>query len=96
MQNAVQKACQPWCLGLLFRKARALRNSDETKKIRCNFAPLCYSLLMQDDFTTQVQSDEFASEWEAMRNAADFVAEFNAYLDEMEKKYWQEIGNRGN
>ena len=51
---------------------------------------------MQDHFDTQIQSDEFASEWEAIRQSAEFVAEFNAYLDEMEKKYWQEINNRGN
>ncbi len=49
----------------------------------------CYSFLMQansiitDDFNTQIQSDEFASE-------------FEAWLDAQEMKYWQEIDARGN
>jgi hypothetical protein len=48
----------------------------------------CYSLSMQantinDDFNTQIQSDEFASEYEA-------------YLDEQEKNYWREIDAQGN
>lgn len=67
-----------------------------SQKNRCTLARLCYSFFMQDHFDTQIQSDEFASEWEAIRQSADFVAEFNAYLDEMEKKYWQEVENRGN
>ena len=50
--------------------------------------PCCYSLPMQansiiDDFNTQIQSDEFASE-------------FEAWLDAQELKYWQEIDARGN
>ncbi len=49
---------------------------------------LCYSLPMQantitDDFNTQIQSDEFASEYEA-------------YIDEQEKNYWRQIDARGN
>ena len=49
---------------------------------------LRYSLPMQantitDDFNTQIQSDEFASE-------------FEAWLDAQELKYWQEIDARGN
>jgi hypothetical protein len=36
-----------------------------------------------DDFNTQTQSDEFASE-------------FNAWLDEQELKYWQEMDTRSN
>jgi len=39
--------------------------------------------IINDDFTATIQSDEFASEYEA-------------YLDEMEKKYWREIDARGN
>ena len=48
-----------------------------------------YSLLMQansiitDDFNTQIQSDEFASE-------------YNAWLDEQELQYWREIDAKGN
>ncbi len=59
------------------------------QKNRCTFASCCYSFLMQansiinDDFNTQIQSDEFASE-------------FEAWLDEQEMKYWQEIDARGN
>jgi hypothetical protein len=55
----------------------------------CAVLWLCYSLPMQansiinDDFNTQIQSDEFASEYEA-------------YLDEQEKNYWREIDARGN
>jgi hypothetical protein len=51
--------------------------------------PCCYSLPMQanslinDDFNTQIQSDEFASEYEA-------------WLDAQELKYWQEIDAKGN
>ena len=51
---------------------------------------------MQDHFDTQIQSDEFASEWEQIKRSSEFVSEFEAYLDEMEKKHWQEIENRGN
>lgn len=43
-----------------------------------------------DDFITTAQSDEMASEWE------QHVADFNAYLDEQEQKYWQQIGARSN
>jgi hypothetical protein len=39
--------------------------------------------IITDDFNTQIQSDEFASE-------------FNAWLDEQELKYWQDIDARGN
>ena len=59
------------------------------QKNRCTRAPLCYSLPMQansiitDDFNTQIQSDEFATEYEA-------------YLDDQEKNYWREIDARGN
>jgi len=58
------------------------------QKKSCILRAPCYSLLMQantitDDFNTQIQSDEFASE-------------FNAWLDEQEMKYWQEIDARGN
>ena len=55
----------------------------------CAVLVLCYSLPMQansiitDDFNTQIQSDEFASEYEA-------------WLDEQEKNYWREIDARGN
>jgi hypothetical protein len=51
--------------------------------------PCCYSLPMQvnsiinDDFNTQIQSDEFASEYEA-------------WLDEQEKNHWREIDARSN
>ena len=57
---------------------------------------LCYSLLMQDHFDTQIQSDEFASEWEQIKRSSEFVSEFEAWLDEQELKYWQEIDARGN
>jgi hypothetical protein len=59
------------------------------KKKSCILRAPCYSFFMQansiitDDFNTQIQSDEFASEYEA-------------YLDEQEKNYWREIGARGN
>ncbi len=58
------------------------------QKNRCTSMPFCYSLPMQantitDDFNTQIQSDEFASE-------------FEAWLDEQEKNYWREIDARGN
>ena len=58
------------------------------QKNRCTLAPRCYSLPMQatsitDDFNTQIQSDEFASE-------------FNAWLDDQELKYWQEMDARAN
>ena len=58
------------------------------QKKSCILRVLRYSLLMQantitDDFNTQIQSDEFASEYEA-------------WLDAQELKYWQEIDARGN
>jgi hypothetical protein len=58
------------------------------QKKSCILRALCYSLPMQantitDDFNTQIQSDEFASEYEA-------------YLDEQEKNYWREIDAKGN
>lgn len=58
------------------------------QKNRCTLAPCCYSLPMQantitDDFNTQIQSDEFASE-------------FEAWLDEQEMKHWQEMDARAN
>ena len=39
--------------------------------------------IITDDFNTQIQSDEFASE-------------FNAWLDEQEMKYWQEMDANAN
>ena len=39
--------------------------------------------IINDDFNTQIQSDEFASE-------------FEAWLDEQEMKYWQDIDARAN
>lgn len=51
---------------------------------------------MNDDFTSEIQSDEFASEWEQMQKSLEFVNEFNAYLDEMEKKYWEKIDAQAN
>ena len=59
------------------------------QKNPCGLHTLCYSLPMQansiitDDFNTQIQSDEFASE-------------FEAWLDAQELKYWQEIDAKGN
>ena len=58
------------------------------QKKSCIMRAPCYSLPMQantitDDFNTQPQSDEFASEYEA-------------YLDEQEKNYWRQIDARGN
>ena len=59
------------------------------KKNRCSLARLWYSHIMQansiitDDFTATIQSDEFASE-------------FEAWLDEQEKNYWREIEAQGN
>ena len=59
------------------------------QKNRCTLTPRCYSLPMQansiitDDFNTQIQSDEFASEYEA-------------WLDAQEMQYWQDIDARGN
>jgi hypothetical protein len=58
------------------------------QKNRCTLIPCCYSLPMQantitDDFNTQIQSDEFASEYEA-------------WLDEQEQKHWREIDARSN
>lgn len=59
-----------------------------SQKNPCALRVLCYFLGMQassinDDFNTQIQSDEFASE-------------FEAWLDAQELKYWQEIDARGN
>ncbi len=65
------------------------KNFLKKEKNRCTLRAWCYSFLMQansiinDDFNTQIQSDEFASEYEA-------------YLDEQEKNYWREIDKRGN
>jgi hypothetical protein len=59
------------------------------QKKRCTLHAPCYSLPMQanslitDDFNTQIQSDEFASEYEA-------------WLEEQEKNHWREIEARGN
>jgi hypothetical protein len=59
------------------------------KKKSCILRAPCYSFSMQansiinDDFNTQIQSDEFASE-------------YNAWLDEQELQYWREIDARGN
>jgi len=58
------------------------------QKKSCIMRAWCYSLPMQantitDDFNTQIQSDEFASEYEA-------------YIDEQEKNYWRQIDARGN
>jgi hypothetical protein len=81
-KNATQELCQ--------------RTASSRKKIyfysqkkSCAVRVVCYSLPMQanslitDDFNTQIQSDEFASE-------------FEAWLDEQEKNYWREIDARGN
>ena len=83
---------------MLFRKRANMRKKifQKCKKNRCTLAPFCYSLFMQDHFDTQIQSDEFASEWEQIKRSSEFVSEFEADLDEMEKKHWQEIENRGN
>ena len=59
------------------------------QKNPCGLHTPCYSLPMQansiinDDFNTEIQSDEFASEYEA-------------WLDAQELKYWQEIEAKGN
>jgi hypothetical protein len=59
------------------------------QKNRCTIIRPWYSYIMQansiinDDFNTQIQSDEFATEYEA-------------YLDEQEKNYWREIEAKGN
>jgi len=59
------------------------------QKKSCILPCLCYSFFMQatsiitDDFNTQIQSDEFASE-------------YDQWLDEQEKNYWREIDSRGN
>jgi hypothetical protein len=77
-QTSVQEACQ-----------RPKKKFSKRKKIHCIKPRLCYSLLMQansiitDDFNTQIQSDEFASE-------------YDAWLDDQELKYWREIDARGN
>jgi hypothetical protein len=39
--------------------------------------------IITDDFNTQIQSDEFASE-------------YDAWLDEQEKNHWREIDARSN
>jgi len=41
------------------------------------------SSIITDDFTATIQSDEFATE-------------FEAWLDEQEKNYWREIEAQGN
>lgn len=61
-----------------------------------NFLVMQANSIITDDFNTQIQSDEFASEWEQIKLSSEFVSEFETYLDEMEKKYWQDISNRGN
>jgi hypothetical protein len=82
MQGAAQEPCQPT---LSSRK----KIYFYSQKKSCAVLVLCYSFLMQassiinDDFNAQIQSDEFASEYEA-------------YLDEQEKNYWREIDARGN
>ena len=59
------------------------------QKKSCILRVPCYSFLMQansiinDDFNTEIQSDEFASE-------------YNAWLDEQELQYWREIDAKGN
>jgi len=84
MQSAVQEPCQ--LVKLFFVNKNTFQKK---KKIHCILRVLCYSLSMQansiitDDFNTQIQSDEFASE-------------FEAWLDEQELKYWQEIDAKGN
>ena len=52
-------------------------------RVRCYSLPMQANSLINDDFNTQIQSDEFASE-------------FEAWLDEQELKYWQDIDARGN
>lgn len=67
------------------------------EKTCCNLGLSCYSLFMQNDFTTQMQSDEFASEWEKMRWLAIFEPEsLDDYMHELEKKYWLEISANSN
>jgi hypothetical protein len=67
----------------------AKKNFLKMQKKSCILRVPCYSFFMQansiitDDFNTQIQSDEFASEYEA-------------WLDAQEMKYWQEIDARGN
>ena len=62
---------------------------SKNAKNHCTLALPCYSFSMNatsiinDDFNTQIQSDEFASEYEA-------------WLDAQELKYWQEIDAKGN
>jgi hypothetical protein len=83
-QNTIQEPCQ------LVKLFSVNKNTFQNrKKIHCIVPCLRYSLPMQanslitDDFNTQIQSDEFASEYEA-------------WLDSQELKYWQEIDARGN
>ena len=84
MQSAVQEPCQ--LVKLFFVNKNTFQKK---KKNHCILRVLCYSLSMQansiitDDFNTQIQSDEFASE-------------FEAWLDEQEKNYWREIEAQGN
>jgi len=74
-----------------FKKRAKVRKKKFSKmqKNRCTLRSWCYSFLMQansiitDDFNTQIQSDEFASE-------------YDAWLDEQEQKYWREIDAKGN
>ena len=78
MKSLVQEACQ-----------HAKKNFLKMQKKSCITHASCYSFFMQansiitDDFNTQIQSDEFASE-------------YDAWLDEQEQKYWQEIDAKGN
>jgi hypothetical protein len=59
------------------------------QKNHCVCVSWCYSLPMQanslinDDFNTQIQSDEFASEYEA-------------WIEEQEQNHWREIEARSN
>jgi hypothetical protein len=82
MQDAAQEPCQP---AMSSRK----KIYFYSQKKSCAVLVLCYSLPMQansiitDNLNTQIQSDEFASEYEA-------------WLDAQELKYWQEIDARGN
>ena len=51
-------------------------------RVRCYSLPMQANSIINDDFNTQIQSDEFASE-------------FEAWLDEQEKNYWREIEAKG-
>lgn len=84
MQMVRNIAGRPKVVKTFFQK-----NFYDTQKNYCTQRVPCYSLLMQansiinDDFNTQTQSDEFASEYEA-------------WLELQEQNYWREIDAQGN